>query len=347
MITSIPTANGTARFEPGVTLQINVSAGDLSYLEATLSRLVRQFGGACSEVLLVVDCCRPQATKMVDPDKRFPVAEFQGRVKRLQDLVVRIGKEVGVDRCVFLEQPRDGGYFEYLAAKYVGFGVIPKGVTHSGGGTAFMSYWAAFDLPETRYVLHFDADMIVRQPVGCDWVAEAIAKMEKDFRFVTAIPRNSPPMAGDSGGGQPQRDMGRPLENINGDWANDWFSTRIMLMDRKRLAEHLPLLSLQSLGSTKFFLEMWARRLGRRAFPRDPEIILFKRMSDLGLRSLILKRPDVWSLHPEDKGAWFVENLSELFRKIDKDEIPEGQRGFENIIVEAWQAELGTAPEAS
>ena len=62
-----------------VTLQINLSGGDVAYAALTVPALVAAHRSAVREVLGVVDCVRPQRTQMVDPDERFPLDTFAQR----------------------------------------------------------------------------------------------------------------------------------------------------------------------------------------------------------------------------------------------------------------------------
>jgi len=54
-----------------INLQINTSPGDISYAAITIPEIVKKHTDI-SLRLLVVDCCRPQSTKLVDADKKFP-----------------------------------------------------------------------------------------------------------------------------------------------------------------------------------------------------------------------------------------------------------------------------------
>lgn len=325
-------------FLPGVTLQINVSAGDLRYLKYTIPRLVKQHRESCVSVLIVLDACRPQRTPIVDPDVRFPKERFFQQVNETKETLFSICRDIGVERCVILEESRDQEYFRYLAKKYVGNGcLIGKGMTHAGGGAAFMAYFAALDIPTTEYVLHFDGDMILYQKEGYSWVNDALEHMEKDNRIISAIPRNAPPLSGEMRDVQPQLKMGRPLENFGNNWGNDWFSTRIFLMNRKKLSSYLPLLTIFPIECGKFLSEMWIRRLLRRCFPRDPEILLFKRLSPINKRTLILKSLHAWTLHPVDKGPWFTETLPRILDLVDQGKTPIDQQGVEDIDSDIWK----------
>ena len=65
-----------------VTLQVNISPGDLAYAEQTIPFLLANHPDIKNR-LLIVDCCRPQKTKLLDPDTKFPLEVFNQRVEQL------------------------------------------------------------------------------------------------------------------------------------------------------------------------------------------------------------------------------------------------------------------------
>jgi hypothetical protein len=120
-----------------VTLQISLSAGDLRHAELTVPSLVKAHRASVERVLFVVDCCKPQRTKIVDPEKRFPEPEFSRKVEAICALAKRWEKE---DLCtdLFLLQP-ESELIPVLRSKYLGN--IVKG-THDYGGCGLLSYLA-------------------------------------------------------------------------------------------------------------------------------------------------------------------------------------------------------------
>ena len=83
------------------TLQINLSPGDLRYAEMTVPALVAAHPEA-AERLAVVDCCRPQRTKIVNPDSRFPEPEFSKKVERIIAMTENFQEKGIFDRIEFL-----------------------------------------------------------------------------------------------------------------------------------------------------------------------------------------------------------------------------------------------------
>ena len=199
-----------------VTLQISLSAGDLRHAELTVPSLVKAHRASVERVLFVVDCCKPQRTKIVDPEKRFPEPEFSRKVEAICALAKRWEKE---DLCtdLFLLQP-ESELIPVLRSKYLGN--IVKG-THDYGGCGLLSYLAGLEIPRTRYILHYDADILLYQKAGYDWVQEAIAFMETSASTIAASPRTNPPFAEQTKlSDAPNLQEGRQLNAVNGGWLN-------------------------------------------------------------------------------------------------------------------------------
>ena len=306
-----------------ITLQINLSPGDINYAHLTVPALVEKHS-AIKKRLLVVDCCRPQKTKLVDPDKKFPEQEFYKRVERIIEIANTFKRDGLFEDIYFLK--KDDPLINELSKKYL------RGIyatTHSAGATANMSYWAGIELVKTKYILHYDGDLLFYQKPGYFWVEDALKYLKENEKVVTAIPRISPPV-NDQTFDLPS--LHEDLENFSASkyWLNDFLSTRHFLMDKDKLKDYFPLLR------GKFLLEIFIRKYGRRAFPRDPEIVLFKAISSRGGKRMILKNPDAWIIHPDKKNQVFLDILPQMMEVVSKGMCPEKQKGYININVEAW-----------
>ncbi len=314
-----------------VTLQINLSAGDASYAEQTVPCLVRAHPGVARR-LAVVDCCRPQRTRIFDPERRVPESGFHERLTRIRDLAAGFQKQGLFDDVVWLET--GSPLFQRFATRFVRPWMIE---THDYGGCAFMGYWAALDVPATRFVLHYDADMCLYQEADFDWAAEALRHWSMLPQVVAATPRISPPgFARTPTEDAPSLHEGRPAERVPAGWLNDWFSTRCLLMDRERLAPNLPLVA----GWRT--LAFWFRRMIDRGYPVGPEILLHQVLGPRGLRRLNLADERAWLLHPNSKPANFLAMLPEILAAVHSGRIPSVQRGHSDFDLAAWKKFLAT-----
>src|ERR1700744_289696 len=118
-----------------ISLQINLSPGDVAYAAQTVPALAGHHKNI-SKRLLIVDCCRPQRTKLLDPDKKFPLPAFNEQVATIVAISEKLLKDGIVSDLLFL-WPGDE-LFSRISANYLN-GVYD--CTHGAGGTANMGYW--------------------------------------------------------------------------------------------------------------------------------------------------------------------------------------------------------------
>jgi len=306
-----------------VTLQINLSPGDLTYAKLTVPALLRAHPRA-AERLLIVDVCKPQRTGIVDPETRFPEPAFSERAAAIVAFAEELRRCGAVDRVVVL-RPGDP-LFATLSRRYLRPWVRE---THDYGGCALMAYLAAFELPRTRWLLHYDADMLLYQEPGFDWAVAACTAMEGVASAIAASPRPSPPPVAGAPDAPTKNERLR-LHEAPGGWLNAWFSTRCYLFDLEKMRACLPLLQ------GRIFWETVATRLLHRGYPRSPEGMLYRRMSALGRHRLTLSTRHAWLLHPTRKDAAFLAALPRLLDAVQAGRCPDAQRGQQDIILEAW-----------
>jgi len=79
------------------------------------------------------------------------------KVSRIKEIAKALLDGKVVTDLFFIE-PDNFPLFDRLSKKYLRS--LYKS-THGAGGTANMSYWAAMDLPVTKYVLHYDCDILL------------------------------------------------------------------------------------------------------------------------------------------------------------------------------------------
>jgi hypothetical protein len=316
-----------------VTLQINLSPGDIDYANLTCPELVQAHRDRVEEVLAVVDCCRPQKTHFVNVDDRFPPGVFQKRVERIGEIAEGLRAAGYFDRIVYL-RPGDA-LLDHLWRKYLR-NVIRE--THDAGACALTAYLAALELPRTRYLLHYDADMLLYQAPGFDWIGEAHGFLERQPKAVAATPRLSPPT--DQPKGDPETPHfyeESPPAAVEGGWRSDWISTRCFLMDLHKLAEYLPLLK------GRLLVELILVKYFGHGYPRSPERMLSRRIGRVGGWKLYLSDERAWLLHPIAKPSQYVRLLPQILEAIRQGQVPEQQRGVPDIILTTWEDYCQTA----
>ncbi len=349
-----------------LTLQVNVCAGDLEYCGLTVPALVRTHRRDVKEVVVVADCCRPQGTPYVHRASRFPELEFDAKVARLHALAERWVSQGTIDRVEYL-QP-DPAALRALNKKYSG---RATSWSHDHLGHAYSAYFAAWESAKTRYVLHFDADILLYQSGDYSWVRTAISRLRADPALLAASPRIAPVLEEP---GQMVR-TGAPgcgwlptwrLDSTPIGWRSDWTSTRCHLLDLERLARLLPLRprrgeaadafnhGLNALVSPAFSSSFWTapvpasgfwrlpRRIARRvarefpSFPLPPEVLLHEHASGRGAASIYLNDPRAWYVHPDTKPPDFIALLPKMLEAVSEGRCPEAQRGLSGIQFEAW-----------
>lgn len=307
-----------------VTLQINLCAGDILYAEQTVPKIIENHKGI-STILLLVDTYKPQKTKVLNPEERFPEPEYSTKVKKIKAIAENLKQANSNIEIYYFEN--DNELIQQIAKKYLHKCFIE---THDTTGMAIMPYWAGIEKVKTKYVLHYDADILPYREENYEWIEEALEYLSDDEKFISAIPRNAPPC--DKTGNVPTFHQGRPIEEFENYWTNDWFGTRCFLMDKEKLDKYLPLFK------GKLLFEAFARKITQKSFPISPETAMNKRIGALGGRKIILKNKKAWYLHPVDKKEQFVELLPEIYDLFKNDEIPEAQRGWEDMKLEEWIA---------
>src|SRR5438128_2604592 len=131
-----------------LTLQINLSGGDVSYAGVTVPRLVAAHRPNVREVVGVIDCCRPQRTSIVEPETKFPLAEFGQRVERICAVAEALKSNGVFDRIVYIHE--GDARIAQLLRKYLGRLI---GDTHDCWGNGVVSYLYGFDECKTEYLL--------------------------------------------------------------------------------------------------------------------------------------------------------------------------------------------------
>ena len=118
----------------GTTLQINLSPGDISYAALVVPHLVASHRNYVSRVVAVVDCCRPQPTKIYDPDVRVPLEIHRDRVEVILGVASTLKDNGWLDE-VYLLNPGDT-LIENLLRKY--FGKMPLGALMTSAAVVWL-----------------------------------------------------------------------------------------------------------------------------------------------------------------------------------------------------------------
>lgn len=310
--------------QQGVTLQINLSPGDAEYAHITVPHLIRNVG-LVEERILVVDCIKAPKTKLFDADKILQEPRYSRNLKVIVDLANKFKKEGLVDEIYFLTEDKIE-VMRFLSDKYLG-GLY--NYSHGYGGTGQMSYWWGIELTNYKYVLHFDGDIVIHTKSEPQWLSNTLKVMEESDKFVFGAPRHAPPISGDVQ--NVANFEGIPLVDHGAYFSQAWFSTRCFILDREKLEKHLPLLK----GKIKW--ELIFKRLWKRDFRFDPEIVFYKRLGrELGVKKVILKKSSFF-IHPHSKPKELLSILGTIIKSVENSNYPKKQEGETEILIDEWQ----------
>lgn len=350
-----------------ITFQINLCAGDADYAAKTVPALIATCRDRVGEVLVVLDECYPQASPVFRPAERFSKDSFRERLEIVKGFCCCWKEQGLVDRVESL-QPGDPRVAR-LNQKYTG---EDASWTHDHWGHAFTAYFAAWDFPRTRFVLHSDADIFLHDLTAGPWVSEACDLLKERGETVAISPRIAPPPDNDA-------EMIRQgfkesawlpmwtLKKVQGGWESNWPSTRFHLMDREKLQALLPLhpsVGKKAQKSARWWNELLAptftwrswtahqspdampqalHRFFRKAahhwippYPLPPEVLMFERAAEREYGFFYLDRKDVWYVHPETKPREFLGVLDNLLVRVPRGEFPAEQRGLSGILFAVW-----------
>lgn len=308
--------------EQNITLQINLSPGDINYAHLTVPALVSQHS-SIKKRILVVDCCKPQRTKIVDPSKKYPEPIFSENVIKIQQIANTLLTNGIVSDVYYIE--KEDPLISITSKKY--FRNIVK-ETHEYGGIGITSYLAGIELCKTRYVLHFDGDMLLYQKPDFTWHEKALQLLEENSDCIS-ISAGSAPL-GNLNLSKPSYEHWSKLKVVKNAFKDEFFSARQCLIDKERLEKLLPILKGPAL------LETLLVKYLNRGYPRAVENMFFKRFKYAGKYRFIMSANDCWVLHPLDKPQEYINLLPEIISSVNKGIVPEDQFGHENIQLNAW-----------
>lgn len=321
------------RRENGVTLQISVAPADLPHARETLAHQLRQWGGQVDEVVFTLDLGPTSDRRSGDwPGLRSGVEEL------LADLCSRSdhARVVPVD---YTEPAR-----REVSRRLFAGSAVPLRDCY---GKAVYPYFFGLLAGRHRYVLHLDSDMMFGGGAQT-WVEEAKRLLLERGDIFSCSPLPGPPsdrpfprhVARGHAGSTRRRALranGVPFTSsgLSGPaFRFTRLSTRDFMLDRS-VFEQAAVAVEAARAKLRDRLAGAARRMGNRAPGHDrsqyapAEASLSEAMRDLGrIRVDFLgSPPGMWSVHPPLRSATFYRELPDLIARIERGEVPDGQRG--------------------
>ncbi|MGZ3460963.1 MAG: hypothetical protein ACXU86_20950 [Archangium sp.] len=299
-----------------VTLQINLAPTDFPHARHILPHQLRQLASSVDEVLLVFDLHRSQGPRFA--------AAWEERRPKMEALLAELCAKY--PRAKVREVDYSPATASAMAERF--FGGRPVPLKDSRGGP-YYSYFFGLHAAAHEHVFHLDADMLLGGG-SPSWVSEAVRLLASRPELLSCAPHLGPPA--DDGRLRTHQHMRGGLEpdsSVPAGFLLRRFSTRIFLMNRRRLVERLAPLK-RKLAPPIHVLR--ALRAGNPPY-REPENIITRAMEREGLRRLdfLGQSPGLWSLHPRWRSQEFYDALPEVIRRVEAGDMPEAQRGDDDL----------------
>ncbi|WP_164011649.1 hypothetical protein [Pyxidicoccus trucidator] len=296
-----------------VTLQINLAPTDFPHARLILPHQLRQLGPSVQEVLLVVDLHRSQGARFAEawlerkPKMERLLSELSAADSRIR--VVEVDYSPATTRA--------------LSEQFFGGSRLP--MKDSRGGP-YHSYFFGLASAAHRHVLHLDADMLIGGG-SRTWMAEAEAQLASREELVSCSPLAGPPRADGTVAGSSR--WFEPDGRVPGAFRYRRFSSRVFFMDREAFVRRVGPLRAR-LAPPIHVLR--ALRAGNPPY-REPENLITRTLVQRGLWRLDFQgaAPGLWTLHPQYRSPTFYERLPELIARVESGDMPDAQRGQENV----------------
>jgi hypothetical protein len=321
---------------------ILVARTDVPYLLKTIPHLIRSCNYPFTERVLAMDTAPLRGDKIY----RYNTGS-QAELQKACETLVNQGimdKIVKIDYTPSLIQKVYQKYFGVEQAAKM------QNHTHNWKGSTVYASLYCIEACQTDYYLHFDADMLLHQDAGFDWISEAIKLMNSVSNIATIRPLCGPP--------HPQGKIFHPnsvIKDERGFYAHKFFSMRAYLLEKTRFAQlspiplmwkYPPLLSRFLPPPFPSFSAKIERRLrGIKKTIIQGAIESFEPMTSkrLAMTDFVradLSSPQAWTIHPPKHSQEFIEALPKLIELIEQGKYPLAQGGQYDLILDEWLSEL-------
>lgn len=324
--------------QPPVSVWILVARTDVPYMLQTIPHLMRACNYPFVEKVLAVD------SAPLIGDKRYRYNT--GSQEELEAACQRLIDQGVMDRIAKVDYSPN--LIQSIYTKYFGdsFALQMLDHTHNWKGSTVYASLYCIEAAASEYYLHFDADMLLYQKPGYDWIVQAIKLMEAVPTIATIRPRCGPPHLE----GKAFHPHGFEVDE-RGFYAHKFFSMRTYLVERSRFAQLSPIplmwkfppLASRRLPSPLAELAAkFERRLRGVKSPLLGAIESFEPMTSKRLEATDFVRADLdsteaWTIHPPDHGASFIQYLPQIIRLIEQGKYPQTQAGYYDLKLQEWQ----------
>jgi hypothetical protein len=300
-----------------VTFQVSLAPTDYPHARHILPHQLRQWARQVDEVLCVVDLHRSHGRFGSNWDANRP---------KLIELIAQCCADHEHARMAEVDYSEN--VRRQVSEEFFGGKRVPE-KDYRGG--PFYSYFFGLHAASNDLVFHVDSDMMFGGG-SVNWVQEAVQLLRdrNDVLACSVLP--GPPTP--DGVLITQVGEHEPSPRLAYRFAH--FTSRHFMLSRERFASRVGALTLEYAPVP---LKRKAKSLVRqRRLPYAiPENIVGSAMRKDGLFRInfLGAPPGMWSLHPVDRSEPFLRLLPEIILRVERNEIPEGQRGDYNLN-ESW-----------
>lgn len=293
-----------------LTLQINLAPPDYRYAQHILPHQLEVWSGQVDEVLFTCEARRSEG--------RFG-SQWEKFEDALSTLVGTLSERYPAARAANIDYSADR--MAEVARFFFDRDEIPPKDFRGG---PFYAYFFGLHAAQHPFVLHLDSDMLFGGQSG-SWVAEALRVLRQNPNVLSVSPHPGPPQRDADSSATEEITLSPEQKPFR---VTPRFTTRVFLMDRRRLVREgpLPLERPHLLGILK-------AHLLRNSPGAAPETLIQKHMQTHGLLrvQMVGTSPGMWSLHPRYRNEEFYRRLPDLIERVGEGDVPEAQRGYYDI----------------
>ena len=290
------------------TLSLLASCYDVGFLEQTVRHVVRACRYPFVERLLNID---------LDSGSDGVLAE-------LRKICQRLIADAVIDRVV--EFDRTIGQDPRISSQYFGRSRIRRPRDHRN--IPLFGWISGIEACTSRYLLHFDCDILLYQQPGYSWIDEGVRLLHRRGDIMSVAPHPGPPA---SDGLLHQRATVE-WKRDDGFLAFNSFTTRRYLIDTERFQAFLPIRLTHCPWKKR--IRRWLRGKGT---ANTWESHIKTALADSRFCRADLDTSRAWTLHCKSRGKPFEDALPQIIERIERGEFPEQQAGHYNLKLDLWQ----------
>lgn len=306
-----------------VTMQINTYPLDLPHLPRSIAHQMRTFGSQVDRTIVTVDVRAPQSGRYKGD------AKGERYARCLEELRALYGEfERKYENLSFVEVDYSAEAKSAVSRFFFDRETIPD---KAWDGGPFYCYFYGLRSAGEGYVLHMDGDMLFGGQSQA-WIGEAIDLLREREDLLLVSPLAGPPHPDGLKGAHLNATADYTTETVGGRKAYRFrtVSTRIFLMDIARFQRKIGSLPLERPALSQ---RLRAFLLGNPPEALSAEMVLTNSVKAAGLGNMhfLGSGEGMYSLHPPFHFPAFHDALPGIIDRIERGDIPEGQRGDYDI----------------